>query len=341
EPREQRARPAAPPRAGLREAGVAAGVRAGGAGGGRRRRAGRDRNQIRRLPAAPARRDRAPAAQRGHGDSRPLRLRRGARPVGRGAAEARARASADHWPGAAHPGHDPGGGFAAAGAPGARAAQPRGVGAGSVPGTLAPCPALGQAGRMSEPSSPQAVVPRGHSELAVLRISIMATTVVAVRGIVFGVMSGSFAIVFDGVFSLFDGMASLVALLVANMIATYGAAGARSRKLAERFTMGVWHLEPMVLGASGLLLIGAACYALINAIDSFLTGGRPLQFGQAITYAVVTLAISIGAALYGHRANRRLRSALVAIDVQGWAMSAAITAALLVAFVAGLFLQGT
>src|SRR5690606_1257486 len=281
---------------------------------------------------------------------RPLRLRRGARPVGRGAAEARARASADHRPGAAHSRNDPGGGIAAAGAPGARAAQPRGIGArdryravaaGSVPRTLAPCPALGQAGRMSEPSSPQAVAPRGHSELAVLRISIVATTVVAVLGIVFGLMSGSFAIVFDGVFSLFDGMASLVALLVANMIATYGAAGARSRKLAERFTMGVWHLAPMVLGASGLLLIGAACYALINAIDSFLTGGRPRQLGTAVAYRGAARATSIGGALSGRGAAGGLSAARGAVDVRRGAGSAAVTAAPLVAFVAGLDLPGT
>lgn len=193
---------------------------------------------------------------------------------------------------------------------------------------------------MSESIRPQAV-PRARSEQAVLRASIVATALVAVLGIVVGLMSGSFAIVFDGVYSLFDGLSSVVALLVANMIATYAASGERSRKLAERFTMGVWHLEPMVLAVAGLLLIGATSYALINAIDSFLSGGRLLHFGQAIVYAVITLAVSIAMSLYGHRANRVLRSELVAIDVQGWVMSAAITAALLVAFVLGLTIQGT
>lgn len=145
-----------------------------------------------------------------------------------------------------------------------------------------------------------------RAEHAVLRASIIATVLVAALGIVAGLASGSFAVVFDGVYSLFDALASIVALLVARMIADYAASGERSRELSERFTMGVWHLEPMVLAVTGLLLIGATCYALINAIDSFLSGGREMQFGMGIAYAVVTLVVSVALALYGWRANRRL-----------------------------------
>src|SRR3546814_2305997 len=53
--------------------------------------------------------DRARAAARGHGDPGRLRLRGRARPVGRGAAEVRARAAADRGPGAAHPRRHAGG----------------------------------------------------------------------------------------------------------------------------------------------------------------------------------------------------------------------------------------
>ena len=179
------------------------------------------------------------------------------------------------------------------------------------------------------------------TEQGVLRVSIVATAVVAALGIVFGLLSGSYAIVFDGIYSLADGATSVVALLVANLIANYNASDASNRRLVEKFTMGFWHLEPMVLGATGLLLSGAAVYAFINAVGSFMSGGRPLQFGQAIVYAAATVAISLVMAWYGRRANRRLRSDFVAMDVRGWLMSAAITAALLVAFIIGLAIQGT
>ncbi len=174
-----------------------------------------------------------------------------------------------------------------------------------------------------------------------LRLSILATGVVAALGIVFGLLSGSFAIVFDGIYSLVDGVMTLVALLVANLIAASTAGGGLRRRLVERFTMGFWHLEPMVLGVNGLLLTGAAVYAFINAVAAFLAGGRVLQFDQAIVYAVVTLLLCVAMGTLGLRANRRLRSDFVALDARGWFMSAAITAALLIAFVIGLAVQDT
>ncbi|WP_024888791.1 cation diffusion facilitator family transporter [Luteimonas huabeiensis] len=194
---------------------------------------------------------------------------------------------------------------------------------------------------MNASTDPSTDAARGRSEQGVLRASIAATAVVAALGIVFGLLSGSFAIVFDGVYSLVDGVMTLVALLVSNLIATSTATDGVRRRLVERFTMGFWHLEPMVLGANGLLLTGAAVYAFLNAVDAFLTGGRVLHFDQAIVYAAVTLLICLGMGVFGLRANRRLRSDFVALDAKAWFMSAAITAALLVAFVLGLAVQGT
>lgn len=194
---------------------------------------------------------------------------------------------------------------------------------------------------MNEPASTEKASPHAPTEQGVLRVSIIATVIVAALGIVFGLLSGSYAIVFDGIYSLADGVTSVAALLVVNLIASYNASDASNRRLVEKFTMGFWHLEPMVVGAAGLLMSGAAVYAFINAIGSFLSGGRPLEFGQAIIYAAVTVVISLVMVWYGLRANRRLRSEVVAMDARGWMMSAAITAALLVAFLIGSAIQGT
>lgn len=179
------------------------------------------------------------------------------------------------------------------------------------------------------------------SEQGVLRISIGVTVLLAGFGILFGLLSGSFAIVFDGIYSLTDAGMTVVALLVANLIATSAAGGPSRSKLVERFTMGFWHLEPMVLVLSGTLLMGAAIYALINAIDSLLSGGRELLFDKAIIYAFVTLVFTIGMAVFVKRANRRIQSGFLALDAKAWLMSAALTAALLAAFVFGFMIQGT
>ncbi len=180
-----------------------------------------------------------------------------------------------------------------------------------------------------------------RTEQGVLRISIVVTVLLAGIGILFGLLSGSFAIVFDGVYSLTDASMTIVALLVSNLIAGSAAGGPARSKLVERFTMGFWHLEPMVLGLNGTLLMAAAIYALINAIGSLLTGGRDLVFDHAIIYAAVTLAITIAMAMFDTRANRTIQSDFLALDAKAWLMSAALTAALLVAFTFGYMIQGT
>lgn len=180
-----------------------------------------------------------------------------------------------------------------------------------------------------------------RDERGVLRASIAATLVISSLGIGFGLVAGSFSIVFDGVYSMVDASMSVLALLVVNLILAHAVSKELPSKLRERFSMGFWHLEPMVLVLNGTLLIGVAIYALVNAIGSILNGGRDLQFGWAIVYAVATVSVCTTIAVVEARANRAINSDFIRLDVRGWIMSAGITAALLVAFCVGYAVQGT
>lgn len=180
-----------------------------------------------------------------------------------------------------------------------------------------------------------------NDEQGVLRTSIAVTLFIAVIGIGFGVASGSFSIVFDGVYSMVDASMSGLSLVVVRLITAHTRSAHMSRKLRERFTMGFWHLEPMVLALNGILLTGVAIYALINAVLSLLEGGRDLEFGLALIYAVLTVIACLTIAILEARANRRINSDFVRMDVKGWVMSASITAALLIAFCVGIAVQGT
>ncbi len=176
-----------------------------------------------------------------------------------------------------------------------------------------------------------------HGEQTILRHSIAATLCIAALGIGFGVLSGSFSIIFDGAYSLIDALMSLLALLVARRI-LHDTTGQRRDR---RFRMGFWHLEPMVLALNGILLSTVAVYAFANAIGLILSGGRRLEFDWAIAYAMVTLLVCVAMFVYERRANRRLGSAFIGLDARSWAMSGAITAALLIAFALGRLLEGS
>ncbi|MDQ7984487.1 cation transporter [Pseudomonas sp. G34] len=173
------------------------------------------------------------------------------------------------------------------------------------------------------------------TEQGILRLSIAVTLLLAGGGILFGLLSGSFSIVFDGVYSLADASMSGLALIVATLISKHTAAGESSRRLAERFNMGFWHLEPMVLALNGTLLCGVTLYALINALGSLLAGGKSLDFGFAIIYALVATIACFSLAALEFRANRAIRSDFVALDAKAWVMSGSISLALLIAFLLG------
>ncbi len=113
-------------------------------------------------------------------------------------------------------------------------------------------------------------------------------------------------------FSVVDAAMTGMALLVTRLIA---------RQTSGRFQMGFWHLEPIVLLFNGGLLTLLSAYAFVNAVGTLLSGGRELEFGWAIAYAAVIVAICLAMFLIGRRQNREIRSELLALDVKGWAMS--------------------
>lgn len=182
---------------------------------------------------------------------------------------------------------------------------------------------------------------RVESEVDVLRNSVVVILVVSALGVGLGLFSNSFAILFEGTFSLIDASMTIVALMVARLIARARSGELADTRLAARFTMGFWHLEPLVLTVNGLLLTGAASFALVGAVASLMSGGRAVVLGPALAYSVATALICFAMVAVESRANRRLQSDMIRLDIQGWWLSGLIAVALLVSFGGSLLLART
>jgi predicted Co/Zn/Cd cation transporter (cation efflux family) len=178
----------------------------------------------------------------------------------------------------------------------------------------------------------KALALRSALEARTLELSIGATLLAAGLGILFGVVSGSFAVVFDGFFSLVDAAVTWAMLLVARLV---------SRESSSRFQYGYWHLEPLVLGLKATSLILLLAYAFVGAVASLLSGGYRVQLGPAILYSVLTLALCLAVTIRMRQHNARLGSALVRLDAQAWLTSTIVTGALLLAFLATRAMEGT
>jgi predicted Co/Zn/Cd cation transporter (cation efflux family) len=173
---------------------------------------------------------------------------------------------------------------------------------------------------------------RSQLEASLLKASIAATMVVAASGVVIGLASGSVSIIFDGLFSTIDAVVTFVTLAVARLLASEG---------NHRFQYGFWHLEPLVLALNSSVLVFLCGYAFINAVQGLLTGGHLLRFDMGVVYAVVVAAICLSMVVVLRRANHRLESELIGLEVQSWLISAVITLALLIAFTGGMVLKGS
>ncbi|ADO42536.1 cation diffusion facilitator family transporter [Ketogulonicigenium vulgare] len=179
------------------------------------------------------------------------------------------------------------------------------------------------------------------TEEVILRRSIIATFIIAAYGVTLGLWSGSAAVIFDSAYSLIDASMTVLSLVVASLILRSAAPDGLSHRLRSRFSMGFWHLEPIVLALNGMMLIIISAYGLMNAIISIGHGGREPDFGIGLIYAVTTLFVYFGMMAWETRHNRRIKSELIALDIRSWLMGGSITAALLVSFVIALILQRT
>ena len=169
-------------------------------------------------------------------------------------------------------------------------------------------------------------------EQRILKISIVVTFLLAITSLLFGLLSGSLAIVFDGMFNVVDAVMALVSLYVAKLLTTEG---------TRKFQYGFWHVEPIVLVFNGSVLMLLCIYALINAIGSLLSGGRELDFDWAFGFTLLMSVISIVMYIYIRRQYKILNSEFLRLDTQSWLISATISTALLIAFGIATFLRHT
>ena len=168
-------------------------------------------------------------------------------------------------------------------------------------------------------------------EQRVLKLSIAATVAVSATGFVGGLLVGSQAILFDGVYSLVDVALTLVALSVLRLLA---------REHSPRFQYGYWHLEPMVEALGGAILSLACIYALANSIIGLTTGGHEVKAGPALVWAAVLCVSNLGMAAFVRTRARRLQSSLLWLDVRAWLLSGLMSLAVVLAFAIALLLRG-
>lgn len=173
---------------------------------------------------------------------------------------------------------------------------------------------------------------RRSIEQKLLMQSVALMSLVAISGTIMGVVTGSSAVLLDGVFSFVDVIIKIMMLMTAKLVA---------RETSKRFQFGYWQFEPLVLAVEGFFILLIVMYALFSGITDLLGGGRHVDFGPAIYYAIFFTIADTAYYFYVKRINKSLQSNLVKFDNVSWYVDALLEAAILISFVVAILLEGT
>ena len=174
---------------------------------------------------------------------------------------------------------------------------------------------------------------QASTEQGSLKFSIVLTVFLGVLGVASGLVTGSQAIIFDGMYSFVDVVPTIVSLLVVKLLA---------QGTSQRFQYGYWHLEPLVAVLRDSILVVACIYAAVNAAKTLSSGGgHDVQYGRAALWAGVLCVIGLAMTLYLGRRARALRSPMLEVDARSWALSALLSLSLLIGFALGAILVRT
>ena len=170
------------------------------------------------------------------------------------------------------------------------------------------------------------------TEQGTLKFSIALTVCLGLLGVASGLVTGSQAIIFDGMYSFVDVVPTVVSLLVVKLI---------ERGSSHRFQYGYWHLEPLVAVLRDSILAVACIYAAVDAISTLSSGGQEVEYGRAASWAGLLCVIGLLMTWFlSHRA-KKMDSLMLKIDARSWMVSAALSMALLLGFVSAMALAGT
>jgi cation diffusion facilitator family transporter len=161
-----------------------------------------------------------------------------------------------------------------------------------------------------------------------LLLSVWASGAFALVSSVWGILSGSSMIVFDGLSSFISIGLSMLAVIALRT----SRAGAD-----ERYPWGREIWEPVTVVIKAIALAALCVYAVIGGITDLLAGGREVSTGWALAYAIVA---TVSGAVVTVLMRRGGRSDLVRAEAAEWFGDTLLSVGVLVGFVIAIVLVG-
>ena len=169
-------------------------------------------------------------------------------------------------------------------------------------------------------------------ERRALKLTLWGNVAIVVLGVVFALKTRSEAIFLDGLFSSIHLIISLLSLRISHLI---------QQPEDERFPFGYALFEPFLNLGKGLAIALVALFALGSAVIAILHGGRSIEAGVALWYALIAAVGCLVMAVLQYRWAQACQSQILELDFKNWLIDGVISGAVAIAFALMLLLKGT
>jgi predicted Co/Zn/Cd cation transporter (cation efflux family) len=168
----------------------------------------------------------------------------------------------------------------------------------------------------------------GMGETRALTLSALAALGLGGLALALALAARSGAILLDAAYNLSFFATALLTLRIARLL---------RRPDDARYPFGYLAFEPLINLVKGLLMLGVAGFALVDAGGKLARGGVPLEAGLALAYAAAA-TLACGAVLLALR-RAPSPSPLVRADIENWTVNLAVSGGMAAAFLLALVLQ--
>lgn len=151
------------------------------------------------------------------------------------------------------------------------------------------------------------------AERQIVWLPVIAGSLLTVNGLAGGLITGSRAVMADGLFSLVFVATGLFTVYVTRLLA---------RAESAHFPYGYAAFEPLTNVIKAVLMLGVTAAMAWEAVAGILTGGHPLTFGPVVLFAGVSALISLAAAGFVWWRSRSAATPLVEGEVMNWTLDA-------------------
>ncbi len=164
------------------------------------------------------------------------------------------------------------------------------------------------------------------NENQLLKLSALGGLFFTSLGIGWGLVIDSEMIRFDGIYSLISLLLSMMAIYICSFIA---------KKDKINFPFGKEMLSPIVIIIKSIVLIIMCSISLLNSLKTMVSGGNSVDASFAITYTIVSIIGCSVIYLYMKRAGKKLNSDILRVESSQWLMDTSISIGFIMIIIIG------